>query len=49
VLELRTPLAQLTTSTAGRPQLLLRIGYPTTTSRPTPRRTPDDVFLGTAD
>ena len=48
VSELRTPLARLMTSTAGRPQLLLRIGYPTTTSRPTPRRTPEDVILGTA-
>ena len=41
---LRTPLAELLDPTGARPQLLLRLGYPATPDRPTPRRTVDEVL-----
>jgi hypothetical protein len=44
---LRAPLARLVAPLAGQPQLLLRIGYPTTRTRPTPRRTVADVLIDT--
>jgi hypothetical protein len=40
---LRVPLARLT-APGGQPQLVLRIGYPTTGARPTRRRTVEDVL-----
>lgn len=44
---LRAPLARLVALEAGQPQLLLRIGYPTSSTRPTPRRLVADVLIDT--
>ncbi|MGJ7440356.1 Acg family FMN-binding oxidoreductase [Aquipuribacter sp. MA13-6] len=41
---LRGPLAELFDAAGARPQLLLRLGYPDTAARPTPRRPVDSVL-----
>jgi nitroreductase len=47
--ELRASLGELLDPSGGRPQLMLRLGYPETPDRPTPRRPLADVLVQPGD